>query len=186
MIRAAGRAMSPVHHATGTLSSMTHTSRRLLVLALLAAPTLGTLPACESMGSELPDLSVEAMRSIIDGEWSLTSLRGQPFADAAAGAPLRQTPSMAVSLADNRVSGSTGVNRWNSFLQDLDVLEGGFDLGPAATTLMGAPPAAAAFERDFLGALSEVRSFRPSELASGYLVLTDASGSELLRFARNP
>lgn len=81
------------------------------------------------------------------------------------------------TFADGTVAGSTGCNRFTaSYTVDGDALE----IGTAASTRMACEPPFAAAERRFLAALDRVAGW---ETAGGELVLSDADGNELLRFA---
>jgi heat shock protein HslJ len=80
-------------------------------------------------------------------------------------------------FADGRLGGSTGCNRYTtSYAADGHDL----DLGQIATTLMACEPPAAEIEKAYVTSLARVEKWR---LDDDQLILADAAGAELLRFA---
>jgi heat shock protein HslJ len=91
-----------------------------------------------------------------------------------------ETVAPTAAFADGSVTGSTGCNRYNaSYTVDGETLA----IGAVASTRMACPPPADAVERDFLLALEQVAGHR---LEATELVLLDAEGAELLRYAAGP
>ena len=81
------------------------------------------------------------------------------------------------TFADGTVAGSSGCNRYTAtYKLDGETLE----IGTVATTKMACPPPADGVERAYLAALERVAGWRVDD---GELVLADAQGDELLRFA---
>jgi heat shock protein HslJ len=81
-----------------------------------------------------------------------------------------------VTFADERVSGSTGCNRYTgSYAVDGDSLE----IGTIASTRMACPPPADAVERAYLDALGRVTGWR----SDGEALVLLSEEAELVRFA---
>jgi heat shock protein HslJ len=134
----------------------------LLLLALAAA--------CGGTAGDDDEGSADALP--LEGvEWVLTS--GIDVDGWEAVAPT-------AAFADGSLAGSTGCNRYNaSYTVDGETLE----IGAVASTRMACPPPADAVERDFLAALELIAGHR---LEASELVLLDAEGAEVLRFAAGP
>ena len=135
---------------------------RLAVAPLAALLLLGAAAACGG------DEEASADPSTLEGiAWVLTSgVDVEGWEDVAPTA----------RFADGMISGSTGCNRFGgSYTVDGDALE----LGEIAQSAMGCPPPADAVEREYGGALDNVRAWR---VENDELVLLDGDGAELLRF----
>jgi heat shock protein HslJ len=91
-----------------------------------------------------------------------------------------ETVAPTAAFAEGSLAGSTGCNRYNAaYTTDGEALE----IGAVASTRMACPPPADAVERDYLVALEQVARHR---LEASELVLLDAEGAELLRYAAGP
>ncbi len=99
---------------------------------------------------------------------SAASIEGVPWA-------LASGPS--ATFTNGTVAGSTGCNRFTAtYTLDGDALE----IGRVASTQMACAPPADKVEREYLAALDRVAGWHR---AGDELVLSDADGNELLRFA---
>lgn len=126
--------------------------------ALLASSAL-LLSACATQGSDIGN-----------------ALAGQSFTwDASSVAQAEQTPSLAFS-EDGRVSGVSGCNR---VMGSFTVEDGKFTFSKMGTTMMMCSPDSMEVEQVFLENLGKTQGASLTE--EGILVLTDASGAELMR-----
>jgi heat shock protein HslJ len=132
-------------------------------VVLLVALVLST--GC-ALGSGEPSVSLENLQ----GSWRLVD------ASVPEGA---RVPTMSIE-ADGGLSGVSGVNRFSGVLDVVVLADGGFALGPVASTRMAGPPAAMEFEARFL---RDLEAADDVVLDDGELVLK-AGDDELLRFAR--
>ena len=131
-----------------------------LAACLSSLLALGLAAGCGGGGSG-------AAADIEDQPWQLTSATGLMI-------PEGVVPSAA--FASGNVFGTAGCNTYRaSYTLDGDSLE----ISEPAGTLIGCPPPVDEFERAYLDALGQVASW---ELDGEELVLSDADGSELLRF----
>ena len=126
--------------------------------ALVASSAL-LLSACATWGSDIGD-----------------ALSGRTFEwDASAVAPAEKTPSLTFS-EEGRVSGVSGCNR---VMGSFKVEDGKFTFSQMGTTMMMCSPDSMKVERVFLENLGKTQGASLTE--EGVLVLTDASGAELMR-----
>jgi heat shock protein HslJ len=103
--------------------------------------------------------------------WRAVAIDGKP----AVPLPKKREAHMMFSAEGNRVSGSTGCNRFTgTFTRTGDSLS----FAPLAITKMACPPPLDAQERAFLAALQAITAMH---LASNTLELKDASGKVRLR-----
>lgn len=108
-----------------------------------------------------------------------SSFENQPWV-LTSGVPVPQDVAIAwpsATFAGGSVVGSTGCNRYRaSYTTDGHTLE----IGQIASTMMACAPPADAIERAYVSAVGKVRAWR---LDGEQLVLVDADGTELLRYA---
>ena len=109
----------------------------------------------------------------------MTAFESRPWV-LTAGIPFPQDVAIvrpSATFDDGTVGGSTGCNRYTGpYTVDGDSLA----LGRIAATMMASPPTAGAIERAYVSALGSVAGWRMDGEA---LVLVDAEGAELLRYA---
>ncbi|WP_197085794.1 META domain-containing protein [Corynebacterium comes] len=112
-------------------------------------------------------------KEALDGKWQF-----QDF--GASAGPSSGDPGLIVTMTLDAgdVSGSTGVNSYQGTYTWK--ANGFFEFDELAVTERGGPPAAMIFERRFLDAIEDVRSY---ELVDMKLRLGDGDGGELLIFA---
>ena len=126
--------------------------------ALLASSAL-LLSACATQGSDIGN-----------------ALAGHSFTwDASAVAQAEPAPSLAFA-EDGRVSGVSGCNR---VMGSFTVEDGKFTFSKMGTTMMMCSPDSMKVEQVFLENLGKTQGASLTE--EGVLVLTDASGAELMR-----
>ena len=137
---------------------------RSVAFPLLSVVVVALTAGCggdEGSGSSQADLE--------NRPWVLVSGIAVPLTPA--------TASPSATFAEGRVGGSTGCNRFTGpYTLDGDSLE----IGQIASTRMACIPPADRVERSYLGALGKAASWR---LDGEQLVLADADGAELLRYA---
>ena len=114
-----------------------------------------------------------AVTSVQGTAWKLAEVAGKP---AVAGGDAGMT------LANGRVAGSTGVNRFTG-PYTISGADRTLTFGPAAATQRAGAPAAMAQEAALLKALAATASYR---LDGGVLELRDAGGATLAKFAPAP
>jgi heat shock protein HslJ len=119
-------------------------------------------------------------REQLAGEWLAVSIQGEPVDKMMAGVPIREFPSLAL-VEDDRVAGSTAVNRWSAQLDMEKAESGAFVLGSAISTRMAGPPEVMKVEQRFLAALEASKMF---SITDGVLILKDAEGKETMRFSK--
>jgi heat shock protein HslJ len=114
--------------------------------------------------------------AFMDTYWRAVEISGTPTAPL----PKQREAHMMFSAEGNRVSGSTGCNRFTgTFTQTGDSLR----FSPLATTKMACPPPLDAQERAFLQALHATAAIH---LAGNTLELKDASGKVQMRLEACP
>jgi heat shock protein HslJ len=106
------------------------------------------------------------------GKWLAEDIRGGGVID-----DLQTTLELE---ADGSVFGSGGCNRYRGHAE---ISGQSIKFGPLAGTMMACPPAVMQQEQKFHAAMKEVTSW--SLTAHGQLVLSDAAGKALVRFARH-
>lgn len=169
------RLLRPLYRSAATASALTV----LLFMVFI------TIPGC--VAAERPETNTIAPSPIVPpqlvGNWSLRDIRGESVIERIGGTEVREMPSMTIAK-DGALSGAGGVNRWNSSLDWSRNEESAFRVNAIAATRMAGPPRLMAVERDFFEALNEASSFDASRLDEGLLILKNAEGEPILRFAR--
>lgn len=135
----------------------------------------GTLLALLMVGAG-PAAAAGPDAALTGAYWRAVEISGQP----AAPLPKKREAHLMFSAQGNRVSGSTGCNRFTgTFTQTGDNLH----FSPLAITKMACLPALTAQERAFLAALQATTAMH---LAENTLELKDASGQVRMRLEAGP
>lgn len=134
---------------------------------LIIAAVAGMLGCKSHSDKPAPAAGIESLQS---GTWQLTKLGGQ---EVPAGADITLE-----LLPDDKLAGSTGVNRYFGTYKSLGAGKLGFS--PLGSTRKAGPPDAMKREADFLAAMQLVGGYR---MHDGSLVLTDGQ-SDLMTFRR--
>lgn len=118
------------------------------------------------------------------GDWTLVVLRGQHIQPQLRDVGVERMPSL--SLDDTgRLSGYSGVNRWNASLDIEGVQRGAFKPSQAAATKMAGHETAMRIENMFFDALTRSAKFDTDRTRDGVLIVRKDDGEMLMRFERN-
>lgn len=118
------------------------------------------------------------------GDWTLVVLRGQHIQPQLRDVGIERMPTMSVDEL-GRLSGYSGVNRWNASIDIEGVQRGEFEPTQAAATKMAGHETAMRIENMFFDALTRAARFDTGRLSDGVLVVQMEDGEPLMRFERS-
>ena len=159
---------------------------------IAAAGLTALLGACATQNA--PDEDTDRDRSAqaqptghfaqLQGDWTLVVLRGQHIQPQLRDVGVERMPTMSVDEL-GRLSGYSGVNRWNASIDLNGVQDGAFSPSQAAATKMAGHETAMRIENMFFDALTRAARFDTARLSDGVLVVQMEDGEPLMRFERS-
>ena len=90
---------------------------------------------------------------LIGTEWKLVEIKGQPIQTATD----RQIPTLLLNSEGNRISGMAGCNRYSG---TYSIASSGLNLKPGPLTMMACIDSAMKLEKQFIGVLNSINSYR--------------------------